>query len=296
MLYKNDYRPTDHFAHLIESKGGVIAVSADGTVFGGGVIDGRFNTSPLDDTNWIVRAYAISSFHPFPKRVLMIGLSSGSWAQVIANHPQVEKLTIVEINPAYLQLIPQYPQVADLLRNPKVEILIDDGRRWLIRNPERKFDVIVMNTTYHWREHASNLLSVDFLRLVRQHLQTGGVLYYNTTQSGEVLLTGTTVFPYALRVLNFLAVSDTPIRVDRDRWKSVLENYAIGGKPVFDFTRPRDRQRFSEMLALAATVDSKNPEALMAMEYGDTIRERYRGKKMVTDDNMGTEWMEVSHH
>jgi spermidine synthase len=296
MLYKNDYRPTDHFAHLIESKRGVIAVATDGTVFGGGVIDGRFNTSPLQDTNWIVRAYAISSFHPLPRKVLMIGLSSGSWAQVIANHPQVEKLTIVEINPAYLRLIPQYPQVAGLLRNPKVEIVIDDGRRWLIRNPSQKFDVIAMNSSYHWREHASNLLSVDFLQLARPHLLPGGVLFYNTTASGEAQLTGATVYPYALRVINFLAVSDSPIRVDKDRWKSVLENYQIEGKPVFDFTRPYDRKRFAEILSMADTVESHEPEALMAMEYAGTIRERFRGRRLITDDNMGTEWLEMAPH
>jgi spermidine synthase len=296
MLYKDDYRPTDRFTHLIESKSGVIAVAADGTIFGGGVIDGCFNTSPIRDTNWIVRAYALSSFHPVPKSILMIGLSSGSWAQVIANHPQVEKLTIVEINPAYLRLIPQYPQVSGLLRNPKVRVLIDDGRRWLVRNPTSRFDVIVMNTTYHWREHASNLLSVDFLQLVRQHLLPGGVLYYNTTQSGEVQLTGTTVFPYALRVLNFLAVSDSPIVVKKDRWRNILAYYQIEGKPVFDFTRPEDRRRFSEILSLANTVESKDSEALMAMEYAPGIRERYRGKQLITDDNMGTEWMDGPWH
>lgn len=290
MLYKNEYLPTDQFAHLIESRGGVIAVSPDGTVFGGGVYDGRFNTSPLRDTNWIVRAYAISSFHPHPKSILMIGLSSGSWAQVIANHPQLEELTVVEINPAYLRLIPQYPQVAGLLRNQKVKIVIDDGRRWLARNPSRKFDVIVMNTSFHWREHISNLLSTDFLQLGRQHLLPGGVLYYNTTWSPEAQLTGASVFPYALRVINFLAVSDSPIKVDKARWKSVLESYAIDGKPVFDLTRPGDRQRLSEMLSLADSVQSKRPEAQMAMEYADTLRDRYRGKRLITDDNMGTEW------
>jgi spermidine synthase len=296
MLYKNDYRSSDRFAHLIESESGVVAVDAAGAVFGGGAYDGRFNISPFQDKNMIVRAYALSSFHPLPKNVLMIGLASGSWAQVIANHSQVEKLTIVEINPSYLRLIPQYPQVAGLLRNPKVEIIIDDGRRWLVRNPSRKYDVIVMNTMIHWREHSSILLSVDFLQMARQHLLPGGVLYYNTTESGEVQLTGVTVYPYALRVVNFLAVSDSPIQVDKGRWRRVLESYRIEGKPVFDLTRPEQRERLSEMLALADTVQFGNPEELMTMEYAGTIRGRYRGRRLITDDNMGTEWMDIPHN
>jgi spermidine synthase len=86
----------------------------------------------LHDVNMIVRPYGLSAFQSAPHRVLMIGLGSGSWAQVVANHPQVEELTVVEINPGYLHLIPEQPTVASLLRNPKVRIVIDDGRRWLM--------------------------------------------------------------------------------------------------------------------------------------------------------------------
>jgi spermidine synthase len=120
----------------------------------------------------------------------MIGLGSGSWAQVVANQPHVEQLTVVEINPGYLKLIPQYPAVASLLGNPRVRIIIDDGRRWLVRSPGQRFDAIVMNTTLHWRNHVSNLLSVDFLRLARQHLNLGGVLFYNITGSEDAMATG----------------------------------------------------------------------------------------------------------
>ena len=45
----------------------------------------------------------------------MIGLSSGSWAKVIASNPAVEQLTIVEINRGYLELISQQPDVQSIL-------------------------------------------------------------------------------------------------------------------------------------------------------------------------------------
>ena len=106
------------FVAVVETRSGVIGVTRDRTVFGGGIYDGRFSVSPLNDRNGIIRAYSLSYFHPDPKDVLMIGLSSGSWAQVIANHPQVERLTIIEINPGYLRLIRQVPEVASMLQNP----------------------------------------------------------------------------------------------------------------------------------------------------------------------------------
>src|SRR5437764_1948859 len=174
----------------------------------------------------------------------MIGRGSRSWAQVVDSHPQVEDITIVEINPGYLQLIASHPAVASLLRNEKVHITIDDGRRWLLQNGERKFDVIVMNTTYYWRSHASNLLSAEFLQIVRRHLNSGGVFFYNTTGSDDAIATGLSVFPYGLRIVNALAVSDSPLVLDRTRWKAVLLRYVVDGKPVIDAT---DRIELKEL-------------------------------------------------
>jgi len=292
LLYKSEYRPELKFAHLLESRSGVVAVTPEGTVYGGGVYDGRFHTSLTDDTNLLVRAYAISSFHPQPRRVLMIGLSSGSWAQVIANHPSIEDFTIVEINPAYLGLIPQYPAVASLLHNPKVHIVIDDGRRWLVRNRQRRFDLVVMNTTYHWRAHCTNLLSTDFLHLIRSHLAFGGALYYNTTGSGEVQITGATVFPYALRVLNFLAVSDQPLKFDSRALQDALLAYRIDGQPVLNLNRIPDRQKMEELLGWANAIGSPDPRTA-PIEFGPTLRQRLQGGRIITDDNMGTEWLRL---
>ena len=87
---------------VVENRSGIITVAAGGTVFGNGMYDGRFNTDLVHDSNGIVRPYALSLFHPAPREVLMIGLSSGSWAQVIAGNPDVASLTVVEINPGYL--------------------------------------------------------------------------------------------------------------------------------------------------------------------------------------------------
>jgi len=290
LLFKKDYHSHQSFSHLVENRSGVIAVSQQGEVFGGGVYDGWFNVDPVHDLNGLFRIYALSSFHPMPRKVLMIGLSSGSWAQVVANDPDVQSEEIVEINPGYLPLIPQYPAVSSLLQNPKVHIIVDDGRRWLLANPNTKYDAILMNTSFNWREHMTNLLSVEFLKMVRRHLLPGGVLFYNTTSSPEVFLTGVTVFPYGLRVGNFLAVSDSPIVVNSDRLEKKLREYRIDGKPVFDLENPESSERFHEMVAMThnfnTDVDIRRP----SMEYADSIRTRCRGSRIITDDNMGTEW------
>ena len=58
-------------------------------------------------------------------------MGTGAWTQVLAHLPSVERLTVLEINPAYLELVRRYPEVSSLLSNPKVEIVINDARRWI---------------------------------------------------------------------------------------------------------------------------------------------------------------------
>src|SRR5712671_5647664 len=292
MLFKKKYLPGMQFGTVVETKSGVIAVTTAGTVFGGGIYDGRFNVGLVNDSNGIQRAFSLSYFHSNPREVLMIGLSSGSWAQVIANHPQLEHLTIVEINPGYLRLIQRVPEVASLLQNPKVRIDIDDGRRWLIRNPGRKFDVIVMNTSYSWRSNMSNLLSLEFLQLIRRHLNPGGVHFYNTTDSKEAMLTCVSAFPFGMRLANFMAVSDAPLQLDARRWFEVLARYKIDGQPVFDLSQERHRRRLQEVMAMAATMDRDIRPGSFTLESAGHIRARAAAVRAITDDNMGTEWLQ----
>jgi spermidine synthase len=283
------------FTRIVENRHGVIAVASDNrTVIGGGIYDGMFNVDPLTDANGIKRCYSLFGFlSRTPKHVLMVGLSSGSWAQVLVNNPEVESLTIVEINPGYLKIIPEHPEVASILRNPKVTIFIDDGHRWLLRNPDAKFDLVVINTTFHWRANSTNLLSSEFLELVRRHLEPGGAHFYNTTSSPEVQFTAASVFPYVVRINNFVAVSDAPLRFDADHWKGIMKAYRIDGVPVLDLSRPED-QAFLDTVVSDAQFAS-DPASLSAkkatyFEFEGSLRRRWAGHTVITDDNMAVEW------
>jgi spermidine synthase len=275
-------------AHVVENRNGVIEVTRDGAVFGNGVYDGYFNVDPTHDVNLVVRAYALSAFHPAPKHILMIGLSSGSWAQILVNHPQAESLDVIEINPGYLQLIPQYPAVSSLLRNPRVHVYLDDGRRWLLAHPEAHYDAIIMNTSFYWRDHSSDLLSTDFLKIVRQHLNPAGVYYYNTTGSEDVVATGLRVFPYGLRVVNFLAVSDSPIDFNEARWMSVLRQYKIDNRAVFDCSSADSEATLSAYADLARELDKSH--AFQSIETSESLNRRLGNRLIITDSNMGWEW------
>ena len=291
LLFGSDPAGAMPLAQTVENRNGVINVLENGAVYGGGVYDGYFNVDPFADVNLVVRAYALSAFHLAPKRMLMIGLSSGSWGQIFANHPQVESFDIVEINPGYLKLIAQYPAVRSLIENPKVHIYVDDGRRWLMAHPDAKYDVIVQNTSFYWRDHSSNLLSVDYLRIVQPHLNPGGVYYYNTTSSDDVVATGLHVYPYGLRVFNFLAVSDSPIQLDEDRWMAILRQYKIDGRPVFDPNRAESEATLASYWKLGDSVTQ--PPIERGLESSASLNARLGKRLIITDDNMGWEWRDL---
>ncbi|CAN5316261.1 hypothetical protein BH09MYX1_BH09MYX1_04650 [soil metagenome] len=277
------------FEQVLENKHGVIAVGEDGTVYGGGAYDGRLNTSIVHDKNAIVRAYAVGAMHPAPKQMLMIGLSSGSWAQVISHLPGVEHLTVIEINPGYLEVIRTHPDVASVLTNPKIDIQIDDGRRYLLRHPADTYDFIVMNMTYHWRAHATNLLSAEFMQLARAHMKPGGVFFFNTTSSDDVQKTAVTTFPYGLRLINFFAVSDSPFELDRERFRSILSTMQIDGKPVIDLTTQDGRELLENLLTLPDTM-ALGPVPGWGMESHASMLSRTKDATIVTDDNMVAEF------
>jgi spermidine synthase len=195
LTYKSEFTSKPEFVDVVENKNGVVTVDIGGVVVGGGMYDGIASVDMIEDKNLLVRPLSLALFHPHPRNVLMIGLATGAWAQVVAANPNVKRLVVVEINPAYLQLISKYKAVASILQNPKIEIVIDDGRRWLSRNPGQKFDAIVQNTTWHFRPNVTNLLSDEYLKLSAGHLRDGGIFMFNTTSSKRAMLTACAVFP-----------------------------------------------------------------------------------------------------
>lgn len=199
-----------------ENRSGVVHTLKDGqagdVIYGGNVYDGRLNTDPRLNSNRIDRLILLAALHPSPKRILMIGLSGGAWVEVLRHLPGVEHMDVVEIQPIYLSLIAATPTVSGLLSDSRVHIHIDDGRRWVKRTAAQRYDLIVMNTTFHWRAYITNLLSREFLTLMQQRMQPGAVLAFNSTGSPDVLRTADAVFSSAYRYANFVYAADWDFR------------------------------------------------------------------------------------
>ncbi len=278
-LEKLQYDPptTRPLKHVVENRSGIITVEADSEgdiVYGGGVYDGRYVVRP-GAKNGIHRAFVIACMHRNPRKVLEIGMASGSWAWVLARHRSVETMDIVEINPGYVELLAHYPEHATLPSDPKVTIHIDDGRRWLNRNEER-FDFILMNTTYHWRSHATNLLSHEFLALCRSRLNEGGVLYWNTTHDENIVRTAAEVFQHVTMWSNFVAASDSPFDMTAEERRENLLKFEQNGEPIL----LKDETAKAELDYLVRG-------ALPSLRAAMLLR---KDVSVITDDNMITEF------
>ena len=185
----------------------------DVVVFGENLYDGKINTNLARDINMINRVYALAALQPNPKKILVIGLSGGSWVEVVRHFPNVESIEVVEINPNYLKLVQSQSEVAPLLSDPRITIHITDGRKYL-RNSNEKYDLIVMNASWHWRAYNSLLLGQEFMVTLRDALEPNGVIAFNTTGSMDVLNTAAEVFPFAGLYSNFVFASDHDLRPD----------------------------------------------------------------------------------
>ena len=68
--------------------------------------------------------------HPNPRRALVIGLGTGSTAGWLAKVPSMERVDVVELEPAIVHVARVCAAVnQDVLNNPKVHVIIGDGAR-----------------------------------------------------------------------------------------------------------------------------------------------------------------------
>ncbi len=283
LQYKRDYKSRMRFAQIIESRHGVITVDTSSAVYGNGAYDGMIGTK-LEPKSWLVRPYFLSAVRDRIENVLVIGVASGSWTQILVNHPQVKHVTAIELSHGYLDLIRSRQEVSSLLTNPKLDLVIDDGRRWLRQHPDARFDAIVMNTTHHWREFASTLLSREFLTEIKAHLTPDGIAFWNCTESPRAARTGMEVFPHTMMVMNHCLASNAPLVPDRERWRHILATYRIDGQPVIATDQIDVVLDFLNSEQLPAPGDMWHWCRRESMEHA------WGAAEIITDDNLGHEY------
>jgi spermidine synthase len=140
--------------------------------------------------------------------------------------------------------------------------------------------MILMNTTFHWRNHITNLLSQEFLELCKAHLKPGGVMYYNTTGSEAVRYTASRVFQHVVQYDRFVAASDSPFTLTFQERLENMHRFIFDDQSVFDKNRPAAEHIFKRLASVSLTDESK------------ALRRR-QDLWLITDNNMATEFKPV---
>jgi len=107
--------------------------------------------------------------------VLIIGYGTGSTTEAVLKADGIGRLTIVELSATLLRNLRKIPVFADMLSDPRIDLIVDDGRRYLQRT-ERRFDLILMDPLRTTTAYSNNLYSLEFFALARAHLKEEGIL------------------------------------------------------------------------------------------------------------------------
>ena len=129
--------------------------------------------------------------HPHPRSVLGIGFGAGVSAGTFTRYPDIQKITVCEIEPVVPPTSTRYfaAQDYDVLHNPRTRIVYDDARHYVLTTPE-KFDIIASDPLDVFVKGTAALYSVEYFQAVKAHLNPGGMfsLYVPLYETDETTI------------------------------------------------------------------------------------------------------------
>jgi spermidine synthase len=113
--------------------------------------------------------------HAKAKSILVVGCGAGVTAGTFVVHPEVEHITIVEIEPLIPPASAQYfkRENHNVMHDPRTRVFYDDARHYILTSPE-KYDIITSDPIHPWVKGIAPLYSTQYFELVKQHLNPGG--------------------------------------------------------------------------------------------------------------------------
>lgn len=166
--------------------------------------------------------YEALRYAPEVQRVLIIGYGAGSFTEFVLKLDEVREVTVVELSSSLMTNMHKIPRIAEQLRYKRLNLVIDDGRRYLIQSQE-KYDVIMTDPLRVTTAYANNLHSVQFFELTKEHLTPNGLILLGGMGEKRILpRTVVSVFPEARMYDYFLIASSVPLQLHPDREEKLL--------------------------------------------------------------------------
>ena len=155
-------------------------------------VSGKVEASTLPQDMRLQRmlAHLPALVHPHPVSVLVVGFGAGVTAGSFVPYPEVERLTICEIEPLIPRVVSGYfnSENNNVLNDARTRVLYDDARSFILTTHD-KFDIITSDPIHPWVKGAASLYTKEYFEAVKRHLNPGGVvtqwvpLYESTTDA-----------------------------------------------------------------------------------------------------------------
>ena len=121
---------------------------------------------------------------PQARKILVLGGGDGMAVREILRYPQVESVTLVDLDPAMTRLFSNAPLLRRLnsnaLNDARVTIINDDAARWLEEHAD-VFDFVIADFPDPSNFALGKLYSTGFYRLLKRHLAPGGYVVVQAT-------------------------------------------------------------------------------------------------------------------
>jgi spermidine synthase len=154
---------------------------------------------------------------PAPRRVLVLGGGDGLAVREILKYPQIESVTLVDLDPEMTRLFSSQPMLTALnqksFSSPKVHIINGDAFPWVDSNPD-SFDFIVIDFPDPTNYSLGKLYTTAFYKAAARHLSAQGLMVVQSTSpmfardsfwciAATLKQTGLRIYPYHLYVPSF---------------------------------------------------------------------------------------------
>jgi spermidine synthase len=208
-------------------------------------INGKVDASTTDDMpTQILLSLLPMQFVEHPDDLLLIGLASGVTAGAAALVPEVERLQVVELEPAIGRAANYFAEWNhSVLSDPRVELVYNDARNHLLLSEPASYDIIVSEPSNPWISGVSNLFTREFFALGKSRLRAGGVwsqwvpIYgMDSRDLRSILTTFGDIYPYVLVYTTIqyndlvLIGSDSPLQPTEDAARRLLNRPAVASE------------------------------------------------------------------
>lgn len=159
-----------------EAEGIESSVAMDLTASISFLVNGKSDGSArADAATQVMGGLVGAALHPAPRRALVIGLGTGSTAGWLAAVPGMDRVDVIELEPAIVEVARACAPVnRDVLRDPKVQVMVGDAREALL-TARARWDVIFSEPSNPYRAGIASLFTTEYYRAALERLSDGGV-------------------------------------------------------------------------------------------------------------------------